>query len=1828
VEELINERYRLGERLARFGEGQAYAATDLNDASPCVLRFCAGAPPQATPSAPLLEGRVSHPRLETIYGWEPRPRGWLLVSEAHPSESALLSEQSGLDAPRLARILLEALQGVEALARVGLAHGGLCAERILAGAGGVRLLDPGLARLEPAPFPPPEARDAPQSASRDARGDLYALGALTYERVGGRRPDARHPIPLRELRPEAPVELERALAHLLAADPRERSEVGEARDLLARLAGQSQAQGLPALLEPRWIPEQELLLAAEELVHAADARRAAGRAARRLEVARPLLLIRGGPGLGKSRALAELGQRLPLQGAAVLSGQVPADGDPHAVWRELAELARLRGATPEVVTRFEQALEIGDPRAAHEHLARALGEAGGKRPVLVLLDDAHLLSGPGQAALLHLARAAATGGVGLAVCATVAAGEEGTALARALSVPLAPQSSTADLSELEVEDAETLVASMAPDATPELVQRLARLGGGSPRLLHDLTLEWRLGGGTPRSVIEAVESRLERLGGATRRVLEAIALVGRPLGEEELAGFELHALEAALAEASGLGILAAHPHGYRFRHGVTRRVLLDGLGEEERAELAGRALEALRSHDATRPGELARLALAARSPDAVALALAAAAEDATPDELYSGALELLPAGVERARVQRELAEHQARTGQLGEARRGLELAGEDLREAEESPGSTPDPLERARLDLALTRLAEQEGGAREAMAAAARGRAWLEARERGPAADTLLAELTAAEAKVVSNQGDHAGAARLYARAQAAAGHDPALAARLQVQAAGALVFSLDQTRYPEAEAMIANARQILGTLNDERGLLEATRSEATLAWYRGQPAKSAEAWRRALELSERLGDLPLAGGLLNNLGMTALASGEWSQAEAYLERCLDHAERAGQASVLCRAYTNMGRVRRGLGDDSGAIRNLQAAARTAREAGDPTIESAALSELGATFVGQRRLKSALKALRRSKRLRVGLGDPGRVAESELELGEVWRQTGDVRAALGCTLRALALKAALGDLEGATLAVESLEFCAGRPGGPAAVLVAARQQLRLKGPAPVRAALQRGGLLPEIALRTLAAALAARGGDAEQAQAHAGVAEGHSEALDSSELSPALRGLGRALTHEARAVVAVSQGLGPLARSALDAALQVEGPRRAALHLKRAFFNLSLGEVEAAEADLLAAQADEVELSESLRDRRRVGESLLLAALRRAGREVQDARLSESQATARRLGDVALSAMVAAARAQDALAAGSPQEATIERSAARNAASRLVEGLPAALAQGLARAVAPVPDEEAIPLASAPDQDLLLGMLGRVLNSGLELEPLCQAVLGALVEACDARRGVLALCEGERVVARVGVGLDLLAVRAGDEPSIQAALDHAGLEGLSAHLADATRQPRFARGEKTPRSLLCVPLRGEEGILGALYVDDPRLSGRFGEEERTLAGAFANLVSGPIAKGRARTTREGELTRLAAAYRETARELGSEPLLIGRSPGMRSVERLIQRYGSTSAPVTIHGESGTGKELVARALHRSSDRRDKPFIVLNCAAVAENLIESELFGVEKGSYTGADKSRQGLFELAHTGTLFLDEVGDMSLDMQAKLLRVLETGELRSVGGRIQIKVDVRIVSATHHDMRELVQQGRFREDLLYRLNVLRVELPPLRERREDVLLLAGHFLETRSTDQDGAQKRLSPQAIERLLEHPWPGNVRELRNVIERACVLEPGVVIGPERLLLDPRPPAAPAASGAREGSGRMSQATGPAYHKTFQVQGVPLNRRQRQLLDHLQTSDMTSLTNRDYCALVEVSERTGLRDLTHLVKHGLLVRVGRRKGARYEFGPELRA
>ncbi|MBN1881388.1 MAG: sigma-54-dependent Fis family transcriptional regulator [Deltaproteobacteria bacterium] len=255
--------------------------------------------------------------------------------------------------------------------------------------------------------------------------------------------------------------------------------------------------------------------------------------------------------------------------------------------------------------------------------------------------------------------------------------------------------------------------------------------------------------------------------------------------------------------------------------------------------------------------------------------------------------------------------------------------------------------------------------------------------------------------------------------------------------------------------------------------------------------------------------------------------------------------------------------------------------------------------------------------------------------------------------------------------------------------------------------------------------------------------------------------------------------------------------------------------------------------------------------------------------------------------------------------------------------------------------------------------------------------------------------------------------------------------------------------------------------------------------------------------------------------RQLGREYNYENI-IGTSFAMQKIFDLIGRVSATKSNVLILGESGTGKELVARAIHNKSQRKDRPFVVINCGGIPENLLESDLFGHVKGSFTGAVSHKEGLFEVADTGTIFLDEVGELTQAIQVKLLRAIQERTFKRVGGTEDISVDVRIIAATNRELEQEVISGRFREDLYYRLNVIEIKIPPLRERREDIPLLASHFLEKMSAEQGKEIRKISSYALEVLKDYSFPGNVRELENIIERSVALESSNIVLPESLAL----------------------------------------------------------------------------------------------------------
>lgn len=365
-----------------------------------------------------------------------------------------------------------------------------------------------------------------------------------------------------------------------------------------------------------------------------------------------------------------------------------------------------------------------------------------------------------------------------------------------------------------------------------------------------------------------------------------------------------------------------------------------------------------------------------------------------------------------------------------------------------------------------------------------------------------------------------------------------------------------------------------------------------------------------------------------------------------------------------------------------------------------------------------------------------------------------------------------------------------------------------------------------------------------------------------------------------------------------------------------------------------------------------------------------------------------------------------------------------------------------------------------------------------------------------------------------------------DEPNIRRMVGALlSAEGYEVREAANGRQAVTKAAEDEPDAVMMdLMMPGElDGMaaLAKLRVDHPELavimmSGRAGLSDAvnaTKLGAV-NFLEKPL-------TPEGVLFAIGAALelrqsrrtaRELRQELGLAGEMVGDSPQMAAVRELIQRVAATDARVLITGESGTGKELVASAIHDASTRRDKPFVRVNCAAIPRELVESEMFGHERGSFTGATQSRVGKFELAHTGTLFLDEIGDLSLEAQAKMLRAIEAKEIQRVGGTRSIRNDVRIIAATNHDLAKAVRDGAFREDLFFRLNVVPIVLPPLTKRQGDVAQLVHHFSLLNFKKTGKLPPTWTPGAMQVLERHLWPGNVRELANIVERASIVHPG--------------------------------------------------------------------------------------------------------------------
>ncbi|MEY4863944.1 MAG: hypothetical protein RLZ51_2039 [Pseudomonadota bacterium] len=431
------------------------------------------------------------------------------------------------------------------------------------------------------------------------------------------------------------------------------------------------------------------------------------------------------------------------------------------------------------------------------------------------------------------------------------------------------------------------------------------------------------------------------------------------------------------------------------------------------------------------------------------------------------------------------------------------------------------------------------------------------------------------------------------------------------------------------------------------------------------------------------------------------------------------------------------------------------------------------------------------------------------------------------------------------------------------------------------------------------------------------------------------------------------------------------------------------------------------------------------------------------------------------------------------------------------------------------------PARAAPDtglaqERLLLSEVLKLIGKSLAPDVVLREMLHLLSELLGLNRGRLVLLEG-KAEARIAhaYGLTRTEVARGRYASGEGITGMVLATGQSVIVQDIDQEPRFLfrsvrRDQLPPQTVafLAFPVTIEGRTVGVLACHRIRSRQRALSDDLALLRLLATLA-GQVLQLESLVRRETEaLQAQNALLRDALAAAASREGIVGSAPALLKSLQDLDRVSGSSATVLLLGESGTGKELFARAVHRASPRRDGPFIKVNCAAIPETLFESELFGHEKGAFTGAASARSGWFERAHGGTLFLDEIGELPLAMQSKLLRALQERTIVRLGGRNEIAVDVRLVAATHRSLSHDVELGRFRQDLYYRLNVVPLRLPALRERRQDIRALALHFL-GRANQEHQRNVHLAPQALQWLEEQDWPGNIRELGNLIERAVLL-----------------------------------------------------------------------------------------------------------------------
>jgi Nif-specific regulatory protein len=851
---------------------------------------------------------------------------------------------------------------------------------------------------------------------------------------------------------------------------------------------------------------------------------------------------------------------------------------------------------------------------------------------------------------------------------------------------------------------------------------------------------------------------------------------------------------------------------------------------------------------------------------------------------------------------------------------------------------------------------------------------------------------------------------------------------------------------------------------------VELTRAEATALLDLGHGDEAARRAREALSRADALGLHRERAQLLNGLGMLAYSRGDFAEAGRLIRRGIAAAGELGAEGegLAIHLRQNLGNVLWKVGDEAAARQAYGENLRHAEATHDLWGQLTASNNLGILEASRGDWRAARDDLARVLAMARRLGAREQEAMARLNLAEVEEMQGDWARARRHLDGGLALLAEADDhpLRDALLA-QSASLARKRGDGAAAA---------------------------ELAGRALAGAAASGDRDlAAQCELLLGLA-----AKDREEWESAAGHLDRA------AELAAGSGTRQL-----------------------------LARVRTSQADLALRRRDEAGAAASLAEARRLieGSSDPLAA---AKLRVMEARL----ASLRGDDDAAGPLYAAAVRELEAVAAPyelgrslyewglrtwNPDQAAERLRRALGLFERLGAEAEARRARGALERI----EEHG---RRGGDRDPVLYEVVKVVNSTLDLSEVLDRTMDLVLEHLRAQRGMIVLHnpltrELETAVSRnLGRGAarswDAAAVGADEAGELSESVVRRVIEQREPVVTiDAQLDQRFRGAESIVAShilsILCVPMSIRDRLEGAIYVDHTSTRGLFEDDDVRFLVAFADQAAVAIEKARLYGEQEAARRRLKVENEALKREiLSSHHLgtLIGKSRAIRELKNTLERVAQSDSTVLIRGESGTGKGLVARILHNVSARREGPFVQFNCAALPETLVESELFGHEKGAFTGAAGQKPGRFELADGGTIFLDEVGKISRSVQAKLLRVVEDKQFERVGGTKTLTVDVRIVAATNLDLEEAIAANEFREDLYYRLNIIPIVLPPLRERREDVPYLVEHFLAGIGRDLGQPRRELDADVLDLFAQHPWPGNVRELESAIHRALVLSSG--------------------------------------------------------------------------------------------------------------------